>query len=80
MLDSWKFGQWAQPVTSRTWAIVAAALYALSQASGYRMLNTAKAHAWCRAVNVPRFQGDQEPLNGWAGFPAPGDDGWATAR
>ncbi len=43
---------WAQPVTNTTWGVIACALFALSQASGYRVLNGAKGHAHCRACGV----------------------------
>lgn len=41
---------WAQqPVTSRAWAFAASLLFAISKATGYRVLNHAKHVAWCRA-------------------------------
>ena len=45
------FGEgWAQPVISKPWAFVASVLFALSKASGYRVLNGVKHRAWQRAV------------------------------
>lgn len=48
---SWFGYGWATPVKSRAWAVVASALFALSQVTGYRYFNGIKHTAWCRAVD-----------------------------
>jgi hypothetical protein len=44
------FGHWAQPVTSRTWAVITVVLDTIKRASGYRVLGTASHRAWERAT------------------------------
>lgn len=44
------FGHWAQPVTSRPWAVICGLLFAVSRLSGHRVLNGAKHRAWQRAT------------------------------
>jgi hypothetical protein len=43
------FDSWAQPVTSKPWAVVAAIAFRLSKASGYRVLNHFKGGAHRKA-------------------------------
>lgn len=52
MIESLRFSRWAQPVTSRPWALVAVALFRASQLTGHRTLNHAKHVAWERACGL----------------------------
>jgi hypothetical protein len=52
MMQSLRFSTWAQPVTSRPWAIVTVALETLYRATGGRMFGASKHGAWERAVGV----------------------------
>ena len=51
-MKAFRFSEWAQPVVSKPWAIVCTLLFALSQWSGYRILNHAKHAAWQKACGL----------------------------
>jgi hypothetical protein len=52
MLKSLRFRNWAQPVTSRPWAVICSVLFAASRATGFRVLNRAKHRAWQHACGL----------------------------
>jgi hypothetical protein len=43
---------WAQPVVSKRWAFVCSVLFAISRATGNRVLNHRKHLAWERACGI----------------------------
>ena len=49
-VKTWFGYGWAQqPVTSRTWALIASLLFAAKRLTGHRVLNTATHAAWAKA-------------------------------
>ncbi len=46
------FDHWAQPVTSKPWAIVCVILYRLKRMSGFRLFGKATGNAHRRAVGL----------------------------
>lgn len=51
-MTGFRFRRWAQPVTSRPWALVAVVAGMVCRASGYRLLVHAKHRAWEHAVGA----------------------------
>lgn len=46
------YTQWAQPIVSRRWAVIAVVLDALKRASGYRWFVSSSHRAWERACGL----------------------------
>lgn len=44
------FQHWAQPVTSKSWAIIAVVAHTVSRATGFRILASFQHTAWERAT------------------------------
>lgn len=57
-----RFSRWAQPVTSRRWALIAVLAEYASRLSGYRLLASAKHRAWERACGILPAGTNDQPI------------------